>query len=103
MISAVKNDSDMVIAYAEWRQVGQSGFDKLGGEYIYIAELWIRDRNQWWIFRELMYDILRKAKEAKWLYFRRRKYDDKQSKNYSREQVMRLLGREPIMVLREVA
>jgi hypothetical protein len=105
MISVSKESDDKVIAYIEWRQVGQSGFDKFRGEFIYIAELWIHEEyhNQWHVYRELMNDIFRKAPQAKFVYFQRRKYDGKQSKNYTREQIMKLVQRVPQMFLREVA
>ena len=105
MISVSKDNEDRVIAYAESRVVGQSGFDKLGGEYLYIADLWIHEshKNDWAIYRELMNDTFRKALSVKWIYFQRRKYGCKQSRNYSKEQIMKLLQRCPMLVLREVA
>lgn len=104
MISTSKDTQDRIIAYMEFRVVGQSGFDKLNGEFIYIVDLWIHNshKNDWSIFRELMNDVLRKAWSVEWIYFQRKKYDGKQSKNYSREQIMKLLDRCPIMI-REVA
>ena len=104
MITVSKDNEDRVIAYMESRVVGQSGYDKLDGEYIYIADLWIHEshKNDWSIYRELMNTILRKSQSARWVYFQRRKYGGRQSKNYSREQIMRLLNRCPMMIL-EVA
>ena len=95
MISVSKDDFDKVIAYCEWRQVAQSGFDKLYGEYIWINDYWIHDdySNNWDIHRELMNDILRKAKSAKWWYFTRRKYDGRMSKIYTIDKLMKLLER----------
>jgi len=85
--------------------VGQSGFDKLDGEYIYIADLWIHDshKDDWSIFRELMRDVFRKAWSAKWVYFQRRKYGGKQSKNYSKERMMKLIDKVPAYVVKEIA
>jgi|SRR3990167_3887419 len=105
MITTVKNENRFVIAYMEARVVGQSGFDKLYGEYLYIADLWIHEshKNDWSIFRELMNKTFRKAWSVKWIYFQRRKYGGKQSKNYSRSQIMKLLQRCPMMILQEVA
>lgn len=79
----------------ESRVVGRSGFDKLNGEYLYIADFWIHDshKNDWSIFRELMNDALFKALSAEWVYFQRKKYGGRQSKNYSRSQIMKLLDR----------
>jgi len=87
----------------EARVVGQSGFDKLEGEYLFIADLWIHEDYQyeWSIFRELMSDVLRRAWSSKWIYFQRQKYGGRQSKNYSRSQIMRLLSKSPMAVIRE--
>jgi len=100
LISTVKNNDGLVIAYMETRVVGQSGFDKLMGEYLYVADLWIHDSysNDWSIFRELTMDALRKAKSVKHIYFQRKKYGGKQSKNYSKEVIMKLLNRSMVGV-----
>jgi hypothetical protein len=105
LISVSKDNEDKIISYCESRVVGQSGFDKLHGEYIYIADLWIHEshKNDWSIFRELMNDILRKAQSAKWIYFQRKKYGGRMSKLYTRSRIMKLLDRSPMMILREVA
>src|SRR3990167_3871572 len=93
MITTSKDSEDRVIAYIESRVVGQSGIDKLGGEYLYIADLWIHDdyKNDWSVYRELMNETLRKAISANYIYFQRKKYCGRQSKNYNRESIMRLL------------
>lgn len=105
MISVSKDNNDRIIAYIESRVVGQSGFDVLNGEYLYIADLWIHEshKNDWSIFRELMNHALRKAWSVKWIYFTRKKYGGRQSKNYTREQIMKILQRCPMIVLGEVA
>lgn len=99
MISVSKDNEDKVIAYMESRQVGQSGFDKLQGEYLYINDLWIHDshKNDWSIFRALMNDALRRCKSVKWIYFKRMKYDGRMSINYSREKIMKLLERGTVL------
>lgn|SRR3990167_5771111 len=100
MISVSKDNNDRVIAYMESRVVGQSGFDKLNGEYVYIADFWMHEdyKNDWSVFRELMSDVLRKALSAKWIYFQRKKYGGKQSRNYSRGMIMKMLDRNRILV-----
>lgn len=79
----------------ESRVVGQSGFDKLMGEYLYIADLWIHDDYAYTfsIYRDLMNDALFKARSVSYIYFQRKKYGGRQSKNYSRSQIMKLLDR----------
>ena len=93
MIVTVKNENDFVIAYMESRQVGQSGFDKFRGEYLWINELWIHSsfKNAWEIYRNLMNQTLFKAMDAKWVYFRRNKYNGRVSKLYNRERLMNIL------------
>lgn len=86
MITTVKDDSDRVVAYAEWRQVGPSGFDVLGGAYIYIAQLWIHDDyKNTGLISEIITQILQAAPEAKHGYFNRKKYGDRMSKVFNRE------------------
>lgn len=105
MINVSKDNEDRVIAYMEARVVGQSGFDVLNGEYLYIADLWIHEshKNDWSVFRELMMSTLRKAMSVKQVYFQRKKYGGRLSKNYSKEQIMKLASRYPEMLMKEVA
>ena len=104
MISVSKDTQGRVIAYMESRNVGQSGFDKLNGEYIFIADLWIHDshKNDWSVYRELMQDVFRKMWSAKQVYFVRKKYKDRVSNLYSKERIMKLLDRSPMMLIKEL-
>ena len=91
MVSVAKDDDGRVIGYLEWRQVGQSGFDKLRGEYVWINDFWIHEEyRRGYVFRELVNNILFKAQDAKWCYFTRRKYHGRKSKLYTREDFMKL-------------
>ena len=93
MISVYKDDEGKVIGYLEWRQVGQSGFDKFRGEYLFINEIWIHPdfKNNWAIYRQLMNNALFKAMDAKWMYFTRKKYSGRVSKLYSRDRLIHIL------------
>jgi len=104
MISTYKDTEDRVLAYLESRVVGQSGFDKLEGEYLYIADLWIHPshQNDWSIFRDLMSDALIKARSVKWIYFTRKKYGDRMSKSYTKERILKLINKVPSMIVREL-
>ena len=88
MISTSKDDQGRVIGLVEWRQVGQSGFDKFQGEYVWLQNLWIhpdfRGRN---ILHELIADVLTKAPEAQYGYFTREKYGHRMSKSFKRSSV----------------
>lgn len=100
MISTVKDDNDRVVAYLEWRQVGQSGIDKFRGEYLWINDLWIHPdyNSRWDVYRDLMNQTLFKAMDTKWMYFRRQKYGGRVSRLYSRERLMELLCKESVGV-----
>ena len=75
----------------EWRQVGQSGFDKLQGEYVFLLNLWIhQDYRGKGLLKELIADILMKAPDAKYGYFMREKYNNRMSKPFKRESVERI-------------
>jgi len=102
LISTSKNNDGLVIAYCEWRNVGQSGFDKLHGEYVYIADIWIHDshHNDWSIYREFMNEIFQKALHAKFMYFQRRKYQGRMSRVYTKERIMKLVDKCPMMLVK---
>jgi len=87
MVTVVKDDDERVISYIEWVQVGQSGFDKLYGEFVYIRDFWIHPdfRGDKSIWLSLASQILRKSKGATHCYFQRRKYGGRVSKMYTRE------------------
>ena len=94
MISVSNDNEGKVIGYIEWRQVGQSGFDKLHGEYVWINDFWIHpDYRGGHVMVNLIEKILNIARQAKWCYFTRRKYDGRLSKLYSREKFMRLVDK----------
>ena len=105
MISKTSDSRGRILGYMEWRLVGQSGFDKMDGEYIYIADFWIHTshKNDWSMFRELMWGIFAKSPSARYIYFNRRKYGGRQSKVYTREQIMKLMNRVPMMVMKVVS
>lgn len=91
MVSVSKDDNGRIIGFIEWRQVGQSGFDKFQGEYIWINDFWIHeDYRRGHIFRDLVNQVLFNAPEAQWCYFKREKYNGRLSKLYSRSHFMKL-------------
>jgi GNAT superfamily N-acetyltransferase len=92
MITTSHDDNDRVIGFIEWRQVGRSGFDKFHGEYVWVADMWIHDDyRRTNVFHEMIEDILDKAHDARFCYFTHRKYNDRMSKVYTREQFERLV------------
>ena len=95
MISVSKDDDGRVIGYIEWRQVGQSGFDKFRGEYVWIHNFWIHpDYRGKSIFSELVEKVLISSSGATQAYFRRSKYSGRVSKLYSREQFTNFVRKE---------
>lgn len=95
MVTTIHDDENFVIAYIEWRQVGASGFDKYGGEYIFVNDMWIhpeyRGQN---LLHELISKVLLIAPEAKFCYYQRRKYDDRMSPLMRREVYESLIEKE---------
>ena len=74
MISVIKDDNEKVISLVEWRQVGRSGFDVEGGEFVWLQNLWIHNEYRGkGLLQEMISDILMRAPEAKWGYFTREK------------------------------
>ena len=104
MISVSKDNNEKVISYLEWRQVGQSGFDKFRGEYLWINDLWIHPdyKDHWEVYRQMMSAALFKGIDAKWIYFKREKYAGRISKLYTRERIMKLIDRKSVSLVKEL-
>lgn len=92
MISLSHDDDERIVGYIEWWQVGQSGFHKPYGEYVWIKDMWIHEnyRNTH-VFSELVQDVLDRSHGAKWCYFAHRKYRGRISKLYTRQQFENLV------------
>jgi len=103
MVSVSKDNDGKVIGFLEWRQVGQSGFDKFRGEYLWINDLWIHSdyKNSWPIYRQMMNEALFKGIDVKFIYFKREKYEGR-IKLYTRERIMKLLERESMSLIKEL-
>jgi GNAT superfamily N-acetyltransferase len=95
LISTSKDEGGKIVGIVEWRQVGQSGFDKYKGEYVWLQNLWIhpdyRGKN---ILQELIADVLKKAPDAKYGYFTREKYGERMSKSFKRSSVEAIVKKE---------
>ena len=95
MVTKIQDDNGFIIGYCEWRQVGQSGFDKLRGEYIWVNDIWVHeDYESKGFINEMISMILSKAVEAKFCYFKREKYHGRLSKLWKRESFERLTQKE---------
>lgn len=99
MISKSLDSYERIIGYIEWREVGQSGFDKYQGEYIWVNDMWIHEEfRNGETFKELVNDVLFKAPQAKWCYFKRGKYKGRLSKLYTRNEFMKLVSKSMVGV-----
>lgn len=95
MITTIHDDQNYIVAYLEWRQVSASGFDKYGGEYIFVADMWIHPEHRGQgLLQELISKVLLIAPEAKFCYYQRRKYDDRMSPLIRREVYENLIEKE---------
>lgn len=92
MITCSNDEDGKIIGYVEWRQVGQSGFDKLHGEYVWVNHFWIHPNYRGkHIMQDLAEKVLNIARQSKWCYFTRSKYNGRLSKLYGRNQFMKLV------------
>lgn len=92
MITVSHDYDGRIVGYIEWRQVGRSGFDKLYGEYVWVEKMWIHPEFKGTnVMYEMFEDVLIRAKEAQFAYFRRGKYNNRLSKLYKREQFENLI------------
>ena len=91
MVIKVPDEDGKIIAYCEFRQVAQSGFDKLGGEYIWINDLWVHpDYRNKGLIKQMIDTILYKAPDALYCYFKRSKYNGRM-RLWKRENFERLV------------
>ena len=95
MITKLQDSNGFVIGLIEWRQVAQSGFDKLYGEYIFVNDLWVHEKyEKKHMIEEMIAMILLKAPEAKFCYFIREKYRGRVSRLWPRSSFERITQRE---------
>lgn len=77
MISSLKDKEGRIIAYVEWRLVGQSGFDKQDGEYVYINDIWVHgDYRMKHLLNRMTDEVMRQVPTAKYCYFQRLKRNE---------------------------
>ena len=73
MITNLKDLSGRIVAYAEWRLVGPSGYEVPNGEYIWLNDIWIHEeyRNMGKL-NKIIDEIMRLVPNAKYCYFQRK-------------------------------
>lgn len=78
MITNLKDSDGKIIAYCEWRLVGQSGYEIPNGEYIWVNDMWVhpnyRNKNK---LGRIVDEIMRIVPQAQYCYFQRKDVDDK--------------------------
>jgi len=78
MITSLKDNDGKIISYVEWRLVGQSGFDREDGEYVFISDFWIHELHRGGVkIGRLIDEIMRLAPSANYCYFQRLKRNEK--------------------------
>lgn len=91
MITKIPDEQGLIIAYCEWRQVAKSGFDKLGGEYIWVNDIWVHSNyTNKGLIHQLIDKIYFIVPDAKFVYFKRSKYNNRM-RLWTRAKVERLL------------
>ena len=102
MITSLKDEQGRIIAYAEWRLVGPSGYDVENGEYVWLSDLWIhQDFERTKRINRIIDEVMRIAKDAKWCYFKRHKYNGR-IKMFSREHWERRRNAFDTLVTKEI-
>ena len=78
MITSIKDDQNRIIAYVEWRLVGQSGFDKQDGEYVWINDCWVhQDYRMRDLLNRMTDEVMRQVPSARYCYFQRLKRNER--------------------------
>ena len=78
MIAVKKDKEGRVIAYCEWRLVGQSGYECPNGKYVYVPDIWVHSstRHQH-LINEIIDDVMALVPQAEYCYFQRKDYNNK--------------------------
>ena len=73
MITSLKDAEGRIIAYCEWRLVGQSGYETPNGEFIWVNDMWVHEdyrfKNR---VNRIIDEIMRLVPQAKYCYFERK-------------------------------
>lgn len=72
MVGTIKNLEGCIIGYIEWNLVNKQGQFNNNSEYLYIADIWVHEKQRWSnVFQELIriVDNHPYAKDAKFVYW----------------------------------
>lgn len=102
MITSLKDDDGRIVCYASWSLVGKSGYPLENGEYVYLEDIWVhRDFERTKRINRIIDEVMRIAKDAKYCYFKRGKYNGRM-KIFTREQWERRRCAYDNLVLKEI-
>lgn len=78
MLCKREDSEGRVIAYCEWRLVGQSGYECENGTYVYVHDLWVHEsvRHQG-LVNEIINEIMTIVPQAEYCYFQRKDYNER--------------------------
>ena len=89
MVTTLKDKWGRIIAYCEWRLVGQSGLETPNGEYVWVNDLWIhKEYRMKYKVNRFIDEVMRIVPQANYCYFQRKDVSNK-IHLYSRSQMER--------------
>ena len=78
MVTCLKDKEGRIIAYCEWRLVGDSGLEVPNGRYVWVNDLWVhrvfRGKNK---VNRIIDEIMRMVPQADYCYFQRKHVNEK--------------------------
>jgi ribosomal protein S18 acetylase RimI-like enzyme len=78
LLNTKKDETGRIIAYCEWRLVGQSGYEVPNGKYVYVHDLWVHeDYRHQHLVNEIINDIMTLVPQAEYCYFQRKDYNER--------------------------
>ena len=103
MVTSLKDEDGRIVAYAEWRLVGPSGYEMENGEYVWISDLWIHsDFERTKRINRLIDEVMMLVPmSAKYCYFTRHKYGGRK-KMFSKEFWERRRNRYDSLITKEI-
>lgn len=86
MVTSLKDTEGRIIAFCEWRLVGQSGYEVPNGEYVWVNDCWVHeDYRMEKRINRIIDEIMRAVPQAKYCYFQRKNKNEK-LRIFTREQ-----------------
>lgn len=91
MVSYLKTRDGYIYALAEWFIVDHEGYNSANGEYVFVKDLWIHDKQRFKdAIKYIIFDINDRCRLAKYVYWNRTKYNKRRTPNLSRSRLARM-------------